>query len=549
MAYDLRAYEFNEEEDIEKYGCFILGTVWYPPPWVPLFEDLWRSYGQYGMQYGAEMICEPTGKGWVWRNKVGANYLTVNRTTEEERKAREPIWRERMTKVVDDPWFWLKLRDELKAVLERFAAVDPEKMSDIDLASHFMDVWHSTKQQAEFHFRPMYALGQGHNLFRTMCPEITGIKVTDPKYATLMSGFDNEILRSNKELAELASRALEMKLGNNLKLPDEQVIPAMEQSDAGRKWLEGFWGYLKRRGLRKRRGLEIATPTWQEKPTLAIDELKRMAAIGGVDAPGMKREELVKQREEAEREVLAMVPQDQREWFEKLMRCTQGSHVFSEEHQYWCEDFQFSLVRRASIALGKKFVAAGIIDHHEDVLYLQHCEILDGSITRQKSNLRRVVKKRMKEYDGYLKVTDKTPMFLGDPSILPKMIASDATFCVTAVPQVAKPEEVGATLVGGAGAPGVVEGIARVIMTDAQWDEVQPGEILVSPYTSPTWTPLFGIIKAAVTDGGGYLAHAALVGREYGIPAVVGTMEATKKIKTGQRIRVDGNLLRVYVLE
>jgi pyruvate,water dikinase len=437
----------------------------------------------------------------------------------------------------------------LKVVLERFAAVDPEKMSDIDLASHFMDVWHSTKQQAEFHFRPMYALGQGHNLFRTMCPEITGIKVTDPKYATLMSGFDNEILRSNKELAELASRALEMKLGNNLKLPDEQVIPAMEQSDAGRKWLEGFWGYLKRRGLRKRRGLEIATPTWQEKPTLAIDELKRMAAIGGVDAPGMKREELVKQREEAEREVLAMVPQDQREWFEKLMRCTQGSHVFSEEHQYWCEDFQFSLVRRASIALGKKFVAAGIIDHHEDVLYLQHCEILDGSITRQKSNLRRVVKKRMKEYDGYLKVTDKTPMFLGDPSILPKMIASDATFCVTAVPQVAKPEEVGATLVGGAGAPGVVEGIARVIMTDAQWDEVQPGEILVSPYTSPTWTPLFGIIKAAVTDGGGYLAHAAIVGREYGIPAVVGTMEATKKIKTGQRIRVDGNLLRVYVLE
>lgn len=549
MPYDMPAYEFNEEEDIKRYGFFVLGSTWYPPPWVPAFVDLWYSYGQYGMQYGPEMICEPTGKGWVWRDKEGAFFLTVNLTTDEERKAREPIWRERMTKVVDDPWFWLKLRDELKVVLERFAAVDPEKMSDIDLASHFMDVWHSTKQQAEFHFRPMYALGQGHNLFRTMCPELTGIQVTDPKYATLMSGFDNEILRSNKELAELARRALEMKLEHNLKLPDEEVIPAMEQSDAGRKWLEGFWDYLKRRGLRKRRGLEIATPTWQEKPSLAIDELKRMAAIGGVDAPGMKREELAKQREEAEREVLAMVPPDQREWFEKLMRCTQGSHVFSEEHQYWCEDFQFSLVRRATIALGKKFVEAGVIDHYEDVLYLQHGEILDGSITKQKSNLRQVVKKRKEEYDRYLKVTDETPMFLGDPSILPKMIASDATFCVTAVPQVAKPEEVGATLVGGAGAPGVVEGVARVIMTDAQWDEVQPGEILVSPYTSPTWTPLFGIIKAAVTDGGGYLAHAAIVGREYGIPAVVGTQEATRKIKTGQRIRVDGNLLRVYVIE
>ena len=549
MAYDMPAYEFSEEEDIKRYECFILGTVWYPPPWVPLFVDLWYSYGQYGMQYGPEMIAEPTGKGWVWRVKDGAFYLTVNRTTEEERKAREPIWRERMTEVLDNPWFWLKLRDDLKVVLEGFAAVDPERMSDIDLASHFMDVWHSTKQQAEFHFRCMYALGQGHNLFRTMCPELTGIKVTDPKYATLMSGFDNEILRSNKELAELASRALEMKLEHNLKLPDEEVIPAMEQSDAGRKWLEGFWDYLKRRGLRKRRGLEIATPTWQEKPTLAIDELKRMAAIGGVDAPGMKREELVKQREEAEREVLAMVPQEQREWFEKLMRCTQGSHVFSEEHQYWCEDFQFSLVRRAAVTLGRKFVEVGVMDHYEDVLYLQHGEILDGAITRQKSNLRQIAKKRKQEYDGYLKLTDKMPIFLGDPSKIPELVVADSVFCVVAVPQVAKPEEVGATLVGAAGAPGVVEGIARVIMTDEQWDEVQPGEILVSPYTSPTWTPLFGIIKAAVTDGGGYLAHAAIVGREYGIPAVVGTLEATRKIKTGQRIRVDGNLLRVYVIE
>jgi len=183
------------------------------------------------------------------------------------------------------------------------------------------------------------------------------------------------------------------------------------------------------------------------------------------------------------------------------------------------------------------------------VLYLQHGEILDGAITRQKSNLRQITKKRKQEYGGYLKLTDKMPFFLGDPSVLPELVVADSVFCVVAVPQVARPEEVGATLVGAAGAPGVVEGIARVIMTDEQWDEVQPGEILVSPYTSPTWTPLFGIIKAAVTDGGGYLAHAAIVGREYGIPAVVGTMEATRKIKTGQRIRVDGNLLRVYVLE
>ena len=73
--------------------------------------------------------------------------------------------------------------------------------------------------------------------------------------------------------------------------------------------------------------------------------------------------------------------------------------------------------------------------------------------------------------------------------------------------------------------------------------------ILVSPQTNSTWTPLFGIIKGAVTDAGGTMAHAAIVGREYGIPAVVGTIEGTRKIKTGDRIKVDGNLSAVYVLE
>ncbi len=549
MAYDMPAYEFNEQEDLKRYGCLILGSTWYPPPWVPAFVDLWFSYGQYGMQYGPEMISEPTGKGWVWRINGGAFFLTVNRTTEEERKAREPIWRERMTEVVNNPWFWLQHRDNLKALLEPLAAFDPEQANDIDLTSHFLDCWHSTKPQAEFHFRSMYGIGQGHNLFRTMCPEVTGIKVTDPKYATLMTGYDNEIFRANRELAELASRALEMKLGDNLKLPDEQVIPAMEQSESGRKWLEGLRDYLRRRGFRKRRALEIATPTWLEKPSLAIAELKRMAAIGGVDAPGLQRERLAKERKETEREVLAMVPQDQREWFEKLLQCTQAAHVYSEEHQYWCEDLQFSLVRRAVIELGKRFVQAGVMDHHEDVLYLQHGEMLDGAITRQKSNLRPLVKRRKEEYDGYLKLIEQMPPFLGDPSTIPEMVVADSVFCVVAAPQVAQPEEVGAALVGAAGAPGVAEGIAHVIMTDEQMDEIQPGEILVSPYTSPTWTPLFGIIKAAVTDGGGYLAHAAIVGREYGIPAVVGTQMATKTIKTGQRIRVDGNLLQVHILE
>jgi pyruvate,water dikinase len=104
-------------------------------------------------------------------------------------------------------------------------------------------------------------------------------------------------------------------------------------------------------------------------------------------------------------------------------------------------------------------------------------------------------------------------------------------------------------LKGFAASPGVAEGEARVIFSADQIGEVREGEILVAPLTAPSWAPIFGKIRATVTDVGGMMAHAAIVCREYGLPAVTGTAFGTKTIKTGQRIRVDGNTGIVTILE
>ena len=109
--------------------------------------------------------------------------------------------------------------------------------------------------------------------------------------------------------------------------------------------------------------------------------------------------------------------------------------------------------------------------------------------------------------------------------------------------------ELGADLYGGGSAPGVVEGVARVIMTEKELGELQPGEILVAPGTSAQWTPAFEIAGGIVTDGGGALSHAVIVAREYRLPAVTGTQEATRKIKTGDRVKVDGDLGIVFILK
>jgi pyruvate,water dikinase len=101
---------------------------------------------------------------------------------------------------------------------------------------------------------------------------------------------------------------------------------------------------------------------------------------------------------------------------------------------------------------------------------------------------------------------------------------------------------------GVAASAGVVEGVARVLQDVNEIGSLREGEILVCPVTAPSWAPVFGKIKAAVSDIGGAMSHAAIVAREYGMPAVVGTGDATKRIRTGDRIRVDGDRGTVRVL-
>jgi pyruvate,water dikinase len=162
-----------------------------------------------------------------------------------------------------------------------------------------------------------------------------------------------------------------------------------------------------------------------------------------------------------------------------------------------------------------------------------------------KVKLHRYVDIRKKEWEGYLKLTPKP--YYGKIELVQEMLRKDSTISVSTSAPIVR-EELKADLYGAASAPGVVEGVARIIITEDKLAEIQPGEILVAPGTSAPWTPAFEIIKGVITDGGGALCHAVIVAREYGIPAVTGCLEATKKIKTGDRVRVDGDLGVVYIL-
>ncbi|MBS3920786.1 MAG: hypothetical protein KG012_18085 [Deltaproteobacteria bacterium] len=554
MPYDRPMYDLNEKMDLDpnNYKAWVLGNQWYPPPWVPLFVDHHYCYGKYGMQYGPEVIFDPRTKGWDWRFWKGGFYLSVIQPTEEEGKKREPIWREKMRKILENPQaVWDKHKIPMRKEIDRIFASDLKGSTDIDLCDHWMETWHYGKKVEEAHFEPMYALGSGNITFRKLLKQLFNITSANIEYSQLHSGLDNEYTTIVDKLARIAALAADMGLKDTFKEPDAEKLLAKLASDKkGKEWLDKFDQMVHEVGYMRRRGLELATPTWWEDKTLPLKDIQRYVNEGKTTAGNLDmKPELVKRRKKLEQELLNKVPSSEREMFQKLLECSQASHIFSEEHTLYVEMMFFSALRTRALEFGRRFAAKGMIDDPGDTVFLHHEEIFHAGIIQERCDLRTLITRRKNEFAEYRKLEGTLPPVLGDPTKISELVDADVIFSVSVAPPIATPEEVGASLVGCAGAPGVVEGIACVVGGEEDLDKVIPGTILVAPATTASWTPVFNVIKGVVTDGGGYLTHALIVGREFGIPAVVGTQEATRKIKSGQRIRVDGNTCRVYILD
>jgi len=287
------------------------------------------------------------------------------------------------------------------------------------------------------------------------------------------------------------------------------------------------------------------TPAWIEQPSQGVKQI-RILMTRDVFPLDAEKDRVIEQRKKTEKEVLAKVPEGQRDAFKVLMGGAQKSGYWSEDHTYFCDLYIGAIGRWIITEYGRRFAEAGCIDSPEDIHFLHPNEIRKAAIPMGRVNLRPYVERRKKAWEESLK-TDPPP-FYGDISQAQSVLRSDPTLSVsTQIPIVR--EELKADLYGAAAAPGITEGIARVIMGADKLAEIKPGEILVAPGTSTAWTVAFSVIKGLITDGGGALSHPVIMARENGIPCVAGCLEATAKIKTGQRVRVDGDRGVVYILD
>lgn len=547
--------EFDPERDLAQSPAWFLDGTHSVPPWTPMFGWFWINFCRHGMQYGAETLSLPTVKGWDWRFHKGGGYLTLLLVkSEEEKQRREEKFRKAIMPFIQDyEGLWNGFVEEILARYEKLKELDMDTAASIELLDNFEETINTCRRMWEIHMYMMYGTYTAYILFENMCRSLADIDDTSPLFHNLVSGFDNKVFQVDRKIWEFSKRADKEGLADVF-LNNEAggIQAALEASDAGQAFMKDFMDFMNEDGWRMQRMSEINLPTWVEDPTPALVSVKQFLQKGGDFNLDVERSRLTQKREEAEKEVLAKVPQDQQAWFEQLLRLAQKSGIFSEEHDHYLDLYTHAMMRRSALGLGRRFVENGALDHHEDIFFLIPDEIRRAGINPDQFDLRYIVDRRREEWLEWQKEPNP-PAILADGFdmdqamgvLVQSMDPIALKVVVGSMPEV-RPE-LKADLYGTCGSPGVAEGTARVIMTEDELHLVQEGDILVAASTSPSWTPVFSMIQGVVVDRGASLSHAAIVGREYGIPVVMNVFEGTAKIKSGQKIKVDANLGVVYI--
>jgi len=380
--------------------------------------------------------------------------------------------------------------------------------------------------------------------------------IPDLAIAKMVAGVDVDLFRPDDELKALANivvdDGLEEKLAGGLN--------ALEGTSFMDHWnsVKDPWF-----NFSAGTGWYHTDKIWIEHPEIPLEFIagyvERIKAGEDIARP---TEAIRKERDRIVDEYTQLLGSDEdREAFQGKLGLARVVFPYVENHNFYVEHWAHSVMFRKMKELGDVFVDAGFFGDRDDVFYLKRDEVNEalwdmysawavGTAARGPAYWSREVDRRK----GILTALKgwTPPPALGEP---PEVVTEPFTIMLWGITSdsismwLGAGEGDGADLHGFAASPGVFEGPARVIQSADEIGLLQEGEILVASITSPSWAPVFGKIGAAVTDIGGMMSHAAIVCREYGLPAVTGTAFGTRDIETGTRIRVDGSSGKVTFLD
>ena len=574
--------QFTKEDD-ERFWFY--NSMHFPEPMSPF--DVTTAEAAYCALGAANtrVHCLPTTLGIDYRIINGRIYIGGNAVTDAAEIARRTKEFEQRAFYYYANWERLiaQWKDKMLALireaqtLPKLALPEFEPLEHVHAArgiasNHYLlDVYQKTLEgyfrMWHYHFE-FLLLGYGAYLtFFDFCKKAFP-EISEQTVARMVSGMQAEIFRPDDELRKLAKRAIELGVDGVLRegaSPDD-VIKALEQlGEPGRTWLQelavsrdpwfninvgdGFYHYHR---------------SWNDDLSLPFSALPGYIA----NAKAGERIERPIEKLMAERKELIadyrelLNNEEERAAYDQMIALAHRVFPYVEGHKFYCEHWYTNLFFNKIREFGALLAEHGFFEDAEDVFQLTHYEIeaaiidlmtawSSGSPPRGPARWPAIVEERkaaIKEWAEH-----ETPPALGP---VPEVIDDPAIVLLWGITRerldgwlAAGGQADSSEIRGFAASSGVAEGVARVVKSVEEIDRLRYGDILVCRVTNPTWAPIFQKIAAAVSDIGGSMSHAAIVAREYGLPAVVGTGTATQKIKDGQRIRVDGGRGVVTILE
>ena len=553
-------YDLIEEVDLPAMHSWFLDGTHSVPPWTPLYGWYWIRYCCHGLKVACDELSIPTCKGWEMRFRDGGSYNAFHIVRDEKEIAeREVKFRSALRPWIEDfDGLWAGQKQELLGIYNRLKALDVDNASNLQLYHHNYDLMHAYMRMWEIHFLGMYASYNAWLLLEGLCKERFGMRDQDSGFQDMLRGFDNKIYEMDKKLWDFGQLAKEMAVDDIFKEnKPSAIVGKLQESAKGKEWVKEFMSYLETDevgGWRMRRMNELTEPYWLEDPSTPVGIIKDSLVAGTGHVLGDVRKELEKKREDAIAAFLEKVPPDDKELFEGMIRLAGKASSYSEEHNLYCELMVQALMRRGYLAMGRRMAKAGTIDKPEDVFMLNPDEIDRVMMVPDRHDMRFVTRRRRAAWEEWQK--KQNPPLITDRAGLEEAVgedllpSGDAIAIKIVVGEMPEPKpELEADMFGLCGSSGEVEGTAKVVINYEDLKIVQPGDILVCPGTNPAWTPVFGVAGGVITDRGGTLSHAAIIGREYGLPVIVNTFEGTAKIKTGQRIKMNANDGAIYIMD
>jgi rifampicin phosphotransferase len=509
-------------------GTWTYDASHYPEPMTPLSADIWFWAMGRGIQAAARDLAAPFG---------GFDTMITDGGWAYER-ALDPAWEPDGTQLrraalsVADRWD-SEYRPRSEQITAELRRMRPERLARDAAVACFSHLLELVCEQWHIHFLTVIPVHAAREVLHDAYVELLG-KGDELEPYRLLEGLPNETLDADEMLWRIARLAVELDVADwILELPGDVALAKLTQTHHGREVVAALHDYLRRYGGRSRLH-ELSEPRQAERPELALESVRLfLEHLSDLPADRARRG---REREAVVAETLERIgDRERREAFASLLERVSAAVELEETHAYYIDYPGLAATRECVLAFGDRLVTEGRIDCRADVFYLRRDELADALRSSWGPGLQEVVADRRAQR---CRAAATTPAaFLGDP---PDPKAEVAPMVAKFYGVAGSASEYGDLIVGTGASPGRAKGFARVVHGPEDFAHVSAGEVLICTTTTPAWTPLFPSLGGLVTDTGGILCHAAVVAREYGLPAIVGAQVATRRVPDGALVELDG---------